>query len=241
MDKKILVTGGSGLLGKEVLKLDSSLVAPLRAEMDITSLDSIQAALKKYQPDIVLHLAAATKPPEHEKDPELGIVANIVGTANVARACIRVGIRLVYTCTDYVYVGPGPHKETEAILPPYNFGWSKLGGEAAVRMVPNSLVLRLSFGPVPFPWEKVYADQWNSKLYVDEMAPVVLAAARSSATGVMNIGGPRTTLEAYARRTRPDLQTIPKPDWVPGDTSLELTKMKTVLGIADETQLLKHQ
>src|SRR3989344_4211204 len=121
MDKKILVTGGSGLLGKEVLKLDSSLVAPLRAEMDITSLDSVQVALKKYQPDIVLHLAAATKPPEHEKDPELGIVANIVGTANVARACIRAGIRLVYTCTDYVYVGPGPHKETEAILPPYNF------------------------------------------------------------------------------------------------------------------------
>ena len=240
--QKILLTGGSGLLGKEILKLDPTILAPSHAEMDITDLASVVKILETAKPEIVLHCAAATKPPEHEKDPELGIVANIMGTATIARACIRLGIRMVYTCTDYVYVGPGPHKETEPIMPPdtYNFGWSKLGGEAAAHMVPNSLTLRLSFGPAPFPWEKVYVGQWNSKLYVDEMAPLVLGAAQSSARGVMNIGGPRTTLEAYARRTRPDIQTIPKPQWVPEDTSLDLTKMKTTLGIDDEAKLLKH-
>ncbi len=237
---KILITGGSGLLGKEILKLDPTLIAPSHAEMDITNLASVTSVLQRVKPDIVLHLAAATKPPEHEKNPDLGIAANIVGTANVAGVCIRLGIRLVYTSTDYIYVGPGPHKETEAVMSPYNFGWSKLGGEAAVHMVPNSLVLRLSFGPVPFPWEKVYEGQWNSKLYVDEMAPLVLAVAKSSARGVMNIGGPRTTLEAYAKRTRPDITTIPKPDWVPQDTSLDLTHMKATLDIQDELKILKH-
>lgn len=237
---KILLTGGSGLLGTEILKVDPAIIAPPHTEMDITDFNSVQKKLESKKPDIILHCAAATKPPEHEKNPELGILVNIIGTANVARACIKLGIRLVYTCTDYLYVGLGPHKEDEPILSPYNFGWSKLGGEAAVRLVPQFLVLRLSFGPVPFPWEKVYENQWNSKLYVDEMAPLVIAAAKSDVTGVMNLGGPRTTLESYAKRTRPDIQTIPCPEWVPKDTSLDLTKMKTRLGISDESSVLKH-
>lgn len=240
MSQKILMTGGSGLLGKEVLKLDSSIVAPSHAELDITDKESIERAIKKYDPDIILHFAAAMKPPEHEKNPEPGLNVNIMGTANLALLAHKFGKRLVYTSTDYLYVGAGPHKETEAVLPAHKFAWSKIGGEAAVLLLPNSLVLRLSFGPIPFPWEKAYKDQWNSKLYADEMAPLVLAAARSSATGIMNVGGPRTTLEAYAKRTRPEIQTIPRPDFVPEDTSLDLTKMKSVLGIKDESKLLKR-
>lgn len=237
---RILMTGGSGLLGKEVLKLDAELIAPGHSEMDIANLESVRAAILKQRPDCILHLAAATKPPQHQEHPEIGIQTNIVGTANVAIAAIENKVRLVYTSTDYIYEGPGPHKETEPVKAPYNFGWSKLGGEAAVAMCPNSLILRLSFGPVPFPWEKVYDNQTNSKLYVDEMAPLVLAAAKSAATGIMNIGGPRNTLAEYAGRTRPDIITIPTPEWVPADTSLDIAKMKKVLGIKDEKSLLKH-
>ena len=228
-NKKILMTGGSGLLGSEIKKLDSEIISPSRAEMDITDYDSVFAIFKKYKPDIVLHLAAATHPPEHEKNPELGISVNIIGSANLARAAHRLGARLVYTSTDYLYAGQGPHKETEPILPPYKFAWSKLGGECAVSMLSDSLILRLSFGPRPFPWDKAYQGQYNSKLYVDEMAPLFLAAAKSEAIGIMNIGGPRTSLENYARRTRRDIQTIPKPDWVPEDTSLDVSKQKAEL------------
>lgn len=237
---RMLMTGGSGLLGSEIRKLDARVVSPTLRELDITSYESVARFLKKHQVATVLHLAAATKPPEHEKNPAWGVEINIIGTANVARVCHEQGIRLVYTSTDYVYVGDGPHLETEAVFPPYAFGWSKLGGEAAVHMLKNALTLRLSFGPVPFPWDKVYEGQLNSKLYVDEMAPLVLAAAKSSATGIMNLGGPRMTLEAYAKRTRADIQTIPKPEWVPHDTSLDLTKMQKELGIKDLKSLLKH-
>jgi len=236
----ILLTGGSGLLGREILKLDSTLIAPSHAEMDIISLEAVRRVLAEQHPTVVLHLAAATKPPQHREHPEVGLSTNIIGTANIAMACLELKIRLVYTSTDYVYGGAGPHQEEEPLWSPYNFGWSKLGGECAVRLVPNHLILRLSFGPIPFPWEKVYEGQWNSKLYVDEMAPLVLAAAKSSATGVLNLGGPPTTLEAYARRTRPDITAIPKPDWVPADTSLDLTRMKEVLGIQDEKSVWKR-
>lgn len=228
------------MLGIEILKLDSKIIAPHHTELDITDLNSVLKAVEKYNPDVVLHLAAATKPPEHAKNPELGLTVNIIGTANVVRACVRFGKKLVYTSTDYVYVGKGLHKEEEPLWSPYNFGWSKLGGECAVRLVPNHLILRLSFGPVPFPWDKVYKNQYNSKLYVDEMAPLVLASAKCSVTGVMNLGGPRTSLADYAKRTKPNIETISTPDWVPRDTSLDVTKMKKELKIGDVKKLLKR-
>ena len=237
---KILMTGGSGLLGKEIIKLAPSIITPLRSELDITNFESVERAVKKYNPDVVLHCAAATKPPEHAKNPELGLTVNIMGTTNMALACVRYGKKLVYTSTDYVYVGKGPHKEEESLWSPYSFGWSKLGGECAVRLVPNHLILRLSFGPVPFPWDKVYDNQYNSKLYVDEMAPLILASAKSATQGVMNVGGPRMSLADYAKRTKPDIQIIATPDWVPKDTSLDIGKMKSELGITDEKLLLKY-
>jgi len=237
---KILMTGGSGLLGTEILALERSIVAPTHEEMDITDVASVESALYAHKPDVVLHLAAKTNPPEHESTPEIGITNNIIGTANVARAAERHGVRLVYTSSDYVYKGTGPHREDEAVSAPSKFVWSKLGGECSVALVTNHLILRLSFGPVPFPWEKVYKDQFSSKLYVDEIAPLVLALARTGEEGIMNVGGPKTSLETYARRTRPDIKTIPKPTWVPGDTILDISRMCTVLDINDPQTLLKH-
>ena len=234
------MTGGSGLLGSGVLKLDTSIMAPSHEEMDIVHRESVEHAFEKYQPDTVLHLAAATKPPEHEKNPVIGLQDNIIGTANVCVAAAKIKVRVVYTSTDYLYSGKGPHKENESFMPPYKFAWSKLGGESAVALLQNHLILRLSFGPVPYPWDKVYKDQYNSKLYVDEMSPLILALAQTSEEGIMNVGGPHTSLEAYARRTRPGIETIQKPTWVPEDTSLDISRMCTVLGINNPQTLLKH-
>jgi len=223
------MTGGSGMLGIEILKIDSSIYAPTRSKFDVTNLEAIERELYYFHPDVVLHLAADTDCLLHNSQPERGIKSNIIGTANLALVCLQSNIRMVYVSTDYVYEGPGPHKEDEPVKPPYNFGWSKLGGECSVIMVPNSLILRLSFGPRPFPWDKVYEGQVSSKLYVDEIANLVLKATLSQATGIMNVGGQKTTLEAYARRTKPDILTIPCPDWVPKDTSLDITKMCDLL------------
>jgi dTDP-4-dehydrorhamnose reductase len=227
----VYMTGGSGLLGTEIRKHDPTVIAPPESDVDITDIDALERSVVTFGPDMILHCAAATKPPEHNNDPLLGLRVNIIGTANVAQVCAKHRIRLIFTSSDYVYSGPGPHREDEPVSAPNNFYLSKLAGECAVRMVPGSLVLRLSFGPRPFPWDQVYRDQWTSKLYVDEIAPLVLAAVRSTATGIMNIGGPRTTLEAYARRTKPNIQTIDRPAWVPRDTSLETHALTSILGI----------
>ncbi len=228
---KILMTGGSGLLGKEIVKLDETIIAPSHRELDVVNISSIQKAIKRYKPDIFLHLAAANQPPKHETNPEPGLSVNIIGTANLCLACSKTNIKLIYASTDYVYTKAGPHKESEALLPPSKFAWSKLGGECAVQMLNKFLILRLDFGSSPFPWEKVYKNQYVSKIYVNEMAELVLKVVKSKAKGVMNLGGPRISLEEYARKTRPEIKSIPRPDWVPEDTSMDITKMTMELKI----------
>lgn len=222
---KILMTGGSGLLGKEIVKLDKTIIAPSHRELNVVNISSIQKAIKRYKPDIFLHLAAVNKPPKHEENPEPGLSVNIIGTANLCLICHRYGITLIYASTDYVYTGKGPHKEEEPLLPPSRFAWSKLGGECAVRMLKNYLILRLDFGPIPFPWEKVYKNHYVSKVYVPEMARLVLKVVKSKAKGVINLGGPRISLEEYAKKTRPDIKTIAKPSWIPEDSSMDITKL----------------
>lgn len=226
---KILLTGGSGLLGREILKLEPKIIAPPKSELDITNIKSIEKALKKYKPDVILHLAAANNPAEHETNPEPGLSVNIIGTANLCLACSKADKKLVYASTDYVYTGKGPHKEEEALLPPSRFAWSKLGGECAVQMLKKFLILRLDFGPSPFPWKKVYKNQFVSKLYVADMASLVLKVVKSKAEGVMNLGGPRISLEEYAKESRPEIKSIPRPDWVPEDSSMDTTKMQKIL------------
>ena len=237
---KILVTGAFGTVGSEIRKLDSSLICPTRKELDITNLSQIESNFEKYRPDVVLHLAAASRK-EFDQDPKLGLSDNIIGTANIALACAKFNVKLVYVSTDYVYVGDGPHIETEPIAGPNSFSWSKIGGECAVQIVPKHLILRPSMGgPAPFLWQKVYDDQYNSQLYFDETAPLILLATKSNIEGILNLGGPRGTLEEYARRTKPDIETMPRPEWVPHDISLDLTKMQKELGITDLKNLFKH-
>lgn len=235
---KILMTGGSGNLGKEILKLDPEIIAPSHKELDITKLDSIEKAIEKYKPDVVLHLAAASGDAV-SRNPKAGLELNIIGTGNVAIACLEARVKLIYVSTDYVYLGKGPHKETDPIFGPTSLSWSKIGGECAVQMVPGSLILRPSFGPRPFPWPKVFENHYTSRVYADEAAHLILKAAKSKAEGILLLGGPRTTLEAYARRTKSDVMVTARPDWFPEDTSFDLTKMKEILNIEDESKLIK--
>ena len=71
----------------------------------------------------------------HEKDILKSIDLNIVGTANVVKEASKLGIKMIYLSTNYVYAGTkGNYKETDPIKPWNNYSWSKLGGESSVQM-----------------------------------------------------------------------------------------------------------
>ncbi|MDP6994428.1 MAG: sugar nucleotide-binding protein, partial [Woeseiaceae bacterium] len=227
---RILMTGGSGLLGTEIQKLDTTVEAPTRDELDITDEQAVAEYVRTCRPDVILHAAAVTDNREIETDPQDAIAVNIKGTANIASACLGTRIRLVYLSTDYVYGGErGNYAETDEVLPTNLYAWTKLAGEASVRAVPNHLIVRTSFGSDQFPYPVAFSDKWSSKEYVDVIAPDILMAAASPLTGIVNIGGPRRTIYEYASLRNRDVQKIKRDDSVfesPADTSLDLSCWK---------------
>ncbi len=225
---RILLTGGSGLLGTEIVKLNASVLAPRRRELDIRDESAVAAYIADAVPDIVLHAAAATNNRDIETDPTEALDVNIKGTANIARACLGTDIRLVYVSTDYVYKGDrGDYAETDEVLPSNIYSCTKFAGEAAVRTVPNHLIIRTSFGASRFDYPNAFADKWSSKDYVDVIAPKVLKAATGQVRGVLNIGGPRRTIYEYAVERNPNVNKVNLGGSSldsPTDTSLNLDK-----------------
>lgn len=225
---QILLTGGSGLLGTEILKLGTKVLAPNRTDLDIRDASAVSAYVGDVAPDIILHAAAATNNRDIEADPTEALDVNIKGTANIASACLGTEIRLVYVSTDYVYKGDrGNYAETDELLPSNLYAWTKLAGEAAVRSVRNHLIIRTSFGASRFDYPEAFADKWSSKDYVDLIAPKILAATTGTVRGVLNIGGPCRTIYDYAVERNPDVNKVrlsgSSPD-SPVDTSLNLEK-----------------
>ena len=225
---RILLTGGGGLLGTELIKLDAEIVAPGKQELDVTEDEAVARYVADLEPDVIIHAAAITNNREIEADPSEALDVNIHGTTSIARACLGTRIRLVYLSTDYVYRGDrGNYSESDELSPTNLYAWTKLAGEAAVRAVPNHLIVRTSFGGDRFPYPAAFSDKWSSKEYVDVLAPEILEAARSPLTGVVNIGGKRQTMYEYAVARNRDVKRIKRDDSVfesPADTSLDLAR-----------------
>ncbi|PEE78048.1 dTDP-4-dehydrorhamnose reductase [Priestia megaterium] len=139
MSQKVLITGANGQLGKELVELFSEKCFEVygfgRDKMDITNQEQVQEIIYTLKPDIVIHSAAHTKVDLAESEPEQAFLINGYGTRNVAVATERVGAKLVYVSTDYVFDGTGntPYNEFAPTSPLGVYGRSKLAGENFVR------------------------------------------------------------------------------------------------------------
>jgi dTDP-4-dehydrorhamnose reductase len=107
---RIVVFGGTGMLGKALEKIRPDLIC-FGSEFDISKYENIEEILNSINPDIIIN-AAALKSEHVDSNKERSIEVNIVGSANVAAYCIKYHKKLVYISTDYVYPGKtGDYKE----------------------------------------------------------------------------------------------------------------------------------
>lgn len=226
------MSGGAGLLGKTIKKLEQTIIAPSHQEMDITNYNSLSEAIKTHKPNVFLHLAAFTSPPQIEVDPMKALDVNIIGVANVVKVCAEHNVRLIYISTDYVFKGDkGNYKEEDELLPQNKYAWSKLGGECAVQLYNNSLIIRTSFIDDIFPHEKAFVDQFTSRDTVSVIAPLILSATKSDESGIIHIGTERKSVYDLAKRLKPDVGELKRSDVsfpVPFDTSFDITKLKSL-------------
>lgn len=138
---KILVTGGAGMVGSQV----TFGIKPNHKELDITNPTSIEKAIKKHKPDVILHLAAFANMLGCEEDKIKAKKINVTGTENIARACKKNGVRLVYMSTCAVFDGKKktPYIEKDKAKSLNVYGKTKLEGEEiAQKILPGVLIIR---------------------------------------------------------------------------------------------------
>tara|TARA_R110002020_G_scaffold75261_1_gene191644 strand:- start:4982 stop:5716 length:735 start_codon:yes stop_codon:yes gene_type:complete len=241
--KTMLISGGKGNFASQIIKFNTEyqIHAPSRLEMDITDYDKVAKWIEQINPDIFLHAAAFTRPMnKHERYPVESINTNIVGTSNIAMACIHYGVKLVYISTDYVYPGTtGNYEETDSVSPYLGnndgvtkYGWSKLGGECAVRLHNNSLIIRACMCNYPFPHQRAATDIRKSLMFDYEAAPLVLNLLDE--TGIINLGGKSQSVYDFVSSYQPDIGTITTEEIedvkIAPDTTMNTEKMKKLLG-----------
>ena len=201
-DKKILITGASGLLGSNLVKLiqKEKVLPPSSKEMDICSLKSVQSFFKKnLEIDLVIHCAAYTDVKRAQTDFLKCAETNVIGTYNILHACTTKGIKMVMISTDAVFNGEkGLYRPTDLVDPVSNYAKTKTAAELLVRAYENSLIIRTSFFGENFPYSRAFTDQWTSKDYIDLMAPKIHKQAISNRTGIIHVFSKRRSLYELA-------------------------------------------
>ena len=117
---RVLVTGGCGMLGREVIAaLDGKHqviptdVLPGCEALDITDTNVVFDAINRFRPDMVIHCAAMTNVDGCERDPDSAYKINAVGTWNLACACASIDCAIAYVSTDYVFDGEAGRSYSE--------------------------------------------------------------------------------------------------------------------------------
>jgi dTDP-4-dehydrorhamnose reductase len=212
-----LLVIGSGLLGRKLAQasrnsLDTAFTYHTRPsdiegcqayQMDITrSVD----LLSSLSPECVMLTAAMSNVDQCEIDQAGAWQTNAVGPRKVASAARKIGAKLIYISTDYVFDGKrGRYSEDDSVSPISYYGKSKLAGEAGVReILPQSAIARTS---VLYGWNparlnfvtwvidelrkgnriNIAADLYASPTLADNLAHMLLAIRDQS--GIFHAAG----------------------------------------------------
>ena len=234
INKKIVITGGNSRFGKELSQsfFGKNIIYTSRKQLDILDVKSIENCLNKHKPKYLIHLASLSRPMIiHEENINSSIDANIIGTANIVKKCSDKNIKLIYFSTGYVYPGVnGNYHEDDPINPVNNYAWSKLGGEASVKLYKNSLILRLNMTEFPFIHDKAFNDAKSNFLYkkdVIKILPKIL-----DETGIINIGSKKSeSIYSFAKKTKPNVRpvSVKSVKNFPKDSSINIDRLNYIL------------
>lgn len=152
---KVLVTGVKGQLGYDVVnelkKRGHEAIGVDIADMDITDGSAVDKVITEVNPDAVIHCAAWTAVDAAEDENNIPKVraVNANGTHNIAKVCKKLGCKMMYISTDYVFDGQGtaPWQPDCKDYKPLNvYGQTKLEGELAVsELLEKYFIVRIAW------------------------------------------------------------------------------------------------
>ena len=152
--KKALITGASGLLGRQLMRQFSAAwecqgLAFSRprdglVKVDLCSREEVEKILDEFKPHVVVHAAAERRPDVVAGQAEKARALNVGATELLAQLCQERGCFLLYISTDYVFDGTSPPYRPDATTNPLNaYGITKRDGEVAVAKSENAATLRV--------------------------------------------------------------------------------------------------
>lgn len=219
---KVLVVGGSGMLGTDVVSALESrgheVAAPSSSQLDLRDPVSV-AEVASADVSWCVNCAAYTAVDKAESEPSLAFELNALGPGYLARTCALAGIKLLHVSTDFVFDGTSstPYTEDSPVNPLGAYGRTKREGEEAVlAALPIALIFRTSwlYGPngSSFPltmiraWQaekklRVVSDQTGCPTYTFDLAESIVAALEKDLfPGIYHATGPDTmTWHTFAR------------------------------------------
>ncbi len=214
----ILMSGGSGLLGSEFVRLNPEIIAPSRGEMDILDPESVNEWFLRVSPDVYIHAAAIVGTVECRSDPVAAMKANAGSVLTAMLACRQSGCRMVYISSDSVFERGleregGCYREEDPIGAVNIYPRSKIAGEMILSALEDHLIIRTSFvSRFKTKYKGAFCDQYTSRDFVDILAPQLLRAALSELIGTIHIGSHRRSQYDLLRIAFPEIRPTRRRD-----------------------------
>ncbi|KAM4676808.1 methionine adenosyltransferase 2 subunit beta isoform 2-T2 [Discoglossus pictus] len=143
-DRRVLVTGATGLLGRSVYKefkdnnwhvlgCGYSRARPRFEYLNLLDAAAVKALVQDFKPHVIVHCAAERRPDIIENRPENASMLNVGASENLAKEAAAIGAFLIYISSDYVFDGTHPPYLEDSVPNPLNiYGKTKLEGERVV-------------------------------------------------------------------------------------------------------------
>jgi len=211
----ILITGGSGRLGKELKKYFVGAEAPNSKTLDIANYTAVEKYVSENKPESIIHLAAMTSIPQCEYDKENAWKINVIGTKNLLNACIKYNqsCYFIYMSTACVFSGEkGNYNEDDFPAPKNFYSITKVVAETAVEFAPlrEKLIIRSNFVPrEKWSYEGAFIDRYGTYLYTDDLAAAIKEVYDARLTGIVHItGDKKMSMYELAKITTPEVLPI---------------------------------
>jgi dTDP-4-dehydrorhamnose reductase len=204
---KVLTLGASGLLGQALMRewRGDDIVGLSSREVDIRDADAVRETAERVRPQWIVLAAAYTDVDGCESHPHLAFAVNRDGAVNVAEAAKRVGAKLLFLSSDYVFDGKktSPYETGDARNPQSVYGRSKAEAEVQLlEVLPECCIARTSwlFGvggrcfpdtilklAATRPALDVVSDQRGCPTYSVDLARAIIELCRKGASGIVHV------------------------------------------------------
>lgn len=224
--RTVLITGANGFVGSYLSRLlldDYKVIATGKGDcrldinhknfsyqpLDFTVESEVAAVLSSYQPDVVVHAGALSKPDECELNKGRAFLTNVSATGSLLKEAARLKSFFLYLSTDFIFSGEeGMYREEDAPAPVNYYGQTKLEAESLVKQYPfdwsivrtvlvygnprggrdNILTMVAKNLKAGQPL-KIFHDQVRTPTYVEDLTQGLKTIIDKRVTGVFHLSG----------------------------------------------------